>query len=53
MLALAFKARAEGNRNTAHARWEELADFVQRNEDAVQPVLDVFEFVHALERQFK
>jgi hypothetical protein len=52
MLALAFKARAEGNRSAARAQWEALADFVQRNEDAVQPVLDVFEFVHTLERQF-
>jgi hypothetical protein len=53
MLALAFQARAEGNRDAARARWETLADWVQRNEDAVQPVLDVFEFVHTLERQFK
>jgi hypothetical protein len=51
-LALAFVARAEGNRDTARGRWEELADWVQRNEDAVQPVLDVYEFVHTLERQF-
>ena len=53
MLALALKARAEGDRDAARARWKALADFVQRNEDAVQPVLDVYEFVHTLERQFK
>jgi hypothetical protein len=53
MLALAFQARAKGNQDVARARWKELADFVQRNEDVVQPALDVFEFVHTLERQFK
>jgi hypothetical protein len=53
MLALAFKVRAEGHRDAARAQWEALADYVQRNEEAVQPVLDVFEFVHTLERQFK
>ena len=52
MLALALKARAEGNQDAARAGWEELADFVQRHEDAVQPVLDVYEFLHTLGRQF-
>jgi hypothetical protein len=52
MLALALKARAEGRSEIAHAQWLRLADYVQRNEDVVQPVLDVFEFIHTLERQF-
>jgi hypothetical protein len=52
MLARALKARAEGNRDVARAEWKELADWTQRHEDAVQPVLDVYEFVHTLRRQF-
>lgn len=53
MLALAFKARAEGDREQARAHWEAVSDYVQRNEDALQPALDVFEFVRTLGRQFR
>jgi hypothetical protein len=51
-LALAFKARAEGKRSLARAHWEAASDFVQRNEDALQPVLDVFEFIRTLGHLF-
>jgi len=53
MLALAFKARAEGKPRQARDRWGEVADFVQRHEDAVQPALDVFEFVRTLDPLFR
>jgi hypothetical protein len=53
LLALAFKARAEGDRDSARAFWERASDYVQRSEDALQPVLDVFEFVHTLGHQFR
>ena len=52
MLALAFQARAEGRAEQARDRWNEVADFAQRNEDTLQPVLDVFEFVRTLGRLF-
>ena len=52
LLAAAFQARAEGRLGQARERWNEAADFVQRNEDALQPVLDVFEFVRTLGRLF-
>ena len=51
-LAAAFQARAQGDLPAARAAWARTADIVQRNEDFLQPDLDVFEFVHTLGRKF-
>jgi len=52
-LALAFQRRAEGRQDQARALWEEVARYVQRAEDALQPVLDVFEFIGTLGSRFR
>jgi hypothetical protein len=53
LLASAFEARATGEQEEARRLWAQAADFAQRNEDALQPALDVFEFVHTLQRKFR
>jgi hypothetical protein len=53
LLAMAFEARAWGQPESARRLWAQAAEFAQRNEDALQPVLDVFEFVRTLERKFR
>jgi hypothetical protein len=49
LLAQALQARADGDRGRALALWERVKAFVQANEDAVQPALDVFEFIESLQ----
>ncbi len=51
-LALALEARAKGDADQASTLWGEVADYVQRNEDALQPVLDVYLFVATMGRLF-
>ena len=51
-LSNALKARAEGDVESARALWDLVEDMVQKNEDELQPVLDVFEFVETLRRKF-
>ncbi len=51
-LAAALAARAEGELEEARERWEAVKRRVQENEDDLQPVLDVFEFVRTLGRLF-
>jgi hypothetical protein len=51
-LAQAFQHRAQGDAVAARAAWLATADHAQRNEDFLQPDLDVFEFVHTLGRKF-
>ena len=52
-LARALQARARGDDDEAHRLWHEVVDLVQRNEMALQPVLDVFEFNRTLGRVFR
>ena len=52
-LARAFKARAEGQLDLARSAWDQVADMAWRKEDALQPVLDVFEFVGTLGSRFR
>jgi len=52
-LSRAFRALAEGEREEAREVWGQIADVVQKNEDAYQPVLDVYEFVETLGAKFR
>ena len=52
-LARALQARAEGDVPTAQAHWEEAADYARRHEPAVQPALDVYEFIATMGRRFR
>ena len=51
-LALALRARANSDMVKARIHWADVVDYVQRNEDALQPVLDVYLFVATLGRLF-
>jgi hypothetical protein len=51
-LAAALQARARGNWTEAISCWDRTADYVQRHEGELQPVLDVFLFVTTLGRLF-
>jgi hypothetical protein len=51
-LAAAFKALFEGNPTQARRQWKKAAEIAQRNEDELQSVLDVFEFITVLGRKF-
>ncbi len=50
-LAQALEARAHGERERMAALWAEAARTVQESEDALQPVLDVYEFIATLGRR--
>jgi len=52
-LSKALKARTEGDAASASTLWDQVEDMVQKSEDELQPVLDVFEFVRTLGRKFK
>jgi hypothetical protein len=52
-LARALRARAAGDADKARELWAEVADLAQRNEMALQPVLDVLEFNRTLGRAFR
>lgn len=52
MFAAALEARARGNQSVAADRWEELRNYVWREEMQIHPVLDVFEFVTVLSGLF-
>jgi hypothetical protein len=52
LLSRALKARAQGHMEEASELWYQVEDMVQKNEDTLQPVLDVFEFVETLGRKF-
>ena len=53
LLALAFKARAEGHLEEARHQWERTADLAWRSEDALQPVFDTFVFTLTLGSRFR
>jgi hypothetical protein len=53
LLAQALAARARGEAEVSWAAWEQLKAYVQAQEDAIQPVFDVFEFIHTMERRLK
>jgi hypothetical protein len=53
MLSQAFKVREEGAREKALELWGQVADIVQFNEDILQSVLDVYEFIWVLEKKFQ
>ena len=53
LLALAFKARAEGHLEEAQHQWERVADLAWRSEDALQPVFDTFVFSLTLGSRFR
>jgi len=48
-----LSARADGQDAQAVDLWAELKRFVQENEDALQPVFDVYEFVDRYNRYNK
>lgn len=52
-LASALSARAEGNKETAASIWENLKERLCRNEDKIQPVLDLYEFINAFDQRFR
>jgi hypothetical protein len=52
LLAQAWQAKAENKPAQAHEIWERASEWAQINEDALQPVLDVYEFTRTLGRQF-
>jgi hypothetical protein len=52
-LAEAFRARAEGDVETATHTWEQAADYVRRHELELQPALDAYEFIATLGRRFR
>jgi len=45
-------ARARGDQEEARRRWKSLREMVQRAEDDLQPVLDVYAFVSEYEKRF-
>jgi hypothetical protein len=53
MLAEALMRRAKGQNEEAAALWGQIEDFVQQQEDAVQPVFDVFEFIGTIGARFR
>ena len=46
-----LEARARGEKERSLARWQELVGKVQRQEMALQPVFDVFEFIETIGRK--
>ena len=48
LFASALAARAHGDNDAAGKAWDEVAGFVQQHEMALQPVLDVYEFIATL-----
>jgi hypothetical protein len=52
LLADALRLRAEGKADEARSGWALVADYVQRCEDQVQPVFDVFLFIQTLAKYF-
>jgi hypothetical protein len=44
----ALEAKAQGNLPSLQEHWNNLKEYVQRNEDAVQPVFDVCLFIYTL-----
>lgn len=53
LLAEALLAKEHNDGRKAKELWEMTVDTVQRYEDRIQPVLDVFEFIFTLESKFK
>lgn len=51
-LAKAFEARARGYTEKAHTLWQETAQFVNENEDNVQPQFDSTEFIKMMRKRF-
>lgn len=45
MLAKILEARAEGNKSIVDQKWNELENFLQQEEDSIQKVFDVFQFI--------
>lgn len=52
LLSFALEARALGNGEIAMELWKVLKDYVQKNEDSLQKVFDVFMFINVMERKF-
>jgi len=50
-LAGALEARARGDKEGSLALWQGVEEWVQKNEMAIQPALDVFEFINTLRRK--
>jgi len=50
-LAAALEARARGDKERTVALWRGVKELLQQNEMAVQPALDVYEFIDTLERR--
>jgi hypothetical protein len=50
-LAGVLEARARGEKEQSLALWHGVVEMVQRNEMAVHPALDVYEFIDTLERR--
>jgi len=46
-----LEARARGEKERSLALWQELVGMVQRQEMALQPVFDVFEFIETIGRK--
>jgi hypothetical protein len=46
LFARTLEAKARGDEELLKERWIQLTSYVQENEDAIQPVFDVFEFIH-------
>jgi len=49
--ARALEARARGDKEATAALWQETKQYLQQNEDAIQPVFDLFEFISTLEHR--
>lgn len=52
-LAAALEARARGDRDEAHRRWETVKDLAWEREDVLHPVFDVWLFVKTVGRKFR
>jgi hypothetical protein len=53
LLALGMHANSCGNKEMVDLFWDTIERYVQKNEMALQPVLDVFEFIKVMKDKFK
>jgi ABC-type Zn uptake system ZnuABC Zn-binding protein ZnuA len=50
-LAKILVEKHEGNKEKSREQWRKLKVFLQENEDQMQPVFDLFEYIETMERR--